>query len=417
MSCETLPTKTSLLLFWKVLGKPPLIRKLPVREQFSMPTECYTCNMRKSLETGLQIYLQSLVKISKSTGYPSPEAFINLPFDENNIKRVMEVAKETPETDLIVVIGIGGSSLGAKAVYKALEKQTSTATKIIFLDQINVEKIQALAEELETNQKSAVIVTISKSGKTFETLKNYEILRKSLSKSERLKEIIITEETSDLALKAEEEKIPTLSIPEKVGGRFSIFSPAGLLPLTLAKIDVIELLKGAMLARQELLNKNSAETVAQLTKVFQDYQKGKELYNIFIFSPKLKTLGLWYRQLLAESLGKKGTGLFPTISEGSKDLHSLQQYFVGGKQNVQHEFIITEDENQYQKNILRAVQETYEEQNIPFRTTTLPKTDEKSLGFFMETKMIEILLLARLLDINPFGQPDVDSYKRKIKEA
>jgi len=374
--------------------------------------------MRKPLETDLQIYLQSLVKISKSAGYSSPEAFINLPFDENNIKRVMEVVEETPRTDLVIVIGLGGSSLGAKAVYKALEKQTKTSlTKIVFLDQINLEKIQALVEDLGTNQKSAVIVTISKSGETFETTKNYEILRESLPKSIQLKEIIITGETSDLAGKAEEEKIPLLSIPEKVGGRFSIFSPVGLFPLTLAKIDVIELLKGAMLARQELLNENSVETVDQLEKVFQNYQKGKEIYNIFIFSPKLKTLGLWYQQLLAESLGKKGTGLFPTISEGSKDLHSLQQYFVGGKQNVQHEFIITENENQYQKNILRAVQETYEEQNIPFRTTTLPKTDEKSLGFFMETKMIETLLLARLLDINPFGQPDVDSYKRKIKEA
>ena len=377
--------------------------------------------MRKSLEIGLQIYLQSLVKISKSAGYSSPEAFINLPFDENNIKRVMEVAKETSETDLIIVIGIGGSSLGAKAVYKALEKQKPThLQQIIFLDQINLEKIQALVEELETNQKSSVIVTISKSGKTFETLKNHEILRKSLPKSVQPKEIIITEETSDLALKAKEEKIPTLNIPEKVGGRFSIFSPVGLLPLALAKIDIVELLKGAMLARQKLLNKNSAETaetLTQLKQVFQNYQEGKEIYNIFIFSPRLKTLGLWYQQLLAESLGKKGMGPFPTVSEGSKDLHSLQQYFIGGKQNVQHEFIITENENQYQKNILRAVQETYEEQNIPFRTTTLPKMDEKSLGFFMETKMIETLLLAKLLDVNPFGQPDVDSYKRKIKEA
>ena len=373
--------------------------------------------MRNPLETGLQIYLQSLAKISKSEGYLSPEAFINLPFDENNLKHVMEVAKETPETDLIIIIGIGGSSLGVRAIYEVLENRRASAPKLIFLDQINLEKIQILVEKLENEQQAATVITISKSGKTFETVKNYEILRKSLPKNKQFREIFITGKNSELALKAQKEKKAILEIPKEVGGRFSVFSPAGLFPLSLAKIDIIELLKGAMVARQELLNKSSVETLSQSNQVFQNYQRGKEIYNIFIFSPKLKTLGLWYQQLLAESLGKEGRGLFPTISEGSKDLHSLQQYFVGGKQNVQHEFIITEDENKYQKNILRAVQETYKEKDIPFRTTVLQEADEGSLGFFMETKMIETLLLAKLLKVNPFGQPNVDNYKQKIREA
>jgi len=369
--------------------------------------------MQETLET----YLQNLTEISKSKDYSSSETFMNLPFDENNIKRVMEVAKEAPETDFIVVIGIGGSSLGAKAVYDALENRKMTLTKIIFLDQINIEKIQTLVEELISSQKTATIVTISKSGKTFETVKNYKIVQEALPKNIRFKEIFITGENSDLALKAKRDEKTTLYIPEKVGGRFSIFSPAGLLPLALAKFNIIELLKGGMEARQESLSKNSEEIIDQIRQVFQNYQNGKEIYNIFIFSSKLKTLGLWYQQLLAESLGKDGVGLLPTVSEGSKDLHSLQQYFVGGRQNIQHEFIITEDENQYQKSILQAVQETYKEKNIPFKTITLPKSDENSLGFFMETKMIETLLLSKLLGVNPFGQPDVESYKKKIKEA
>jgi len=369
--------------------------------------------MQETLET----YLQNLVEISKSKDYLFPEAFINLPFDENSVKKVMKVEEKTSETDFIVVIGIGGSSLGAKAVYNALGNRRAHKPKTVFLDQINLEKIQSLVEELSDGQKTAVIVTISKSGKTFETVKNYEILWEALPKNGHFEEIFITEENSELALEAKKEEKTVLYIPEKVGGRFSVFSPVGLLPLALAKFDIIEFLKGAMEARQEILNKSPEKTLEQVVQIFQNYREGKEIYNILVFSPKLKTLSLWYQQLLGESLGKKGCGFFPTVSEGSRDLHSLQQYFVGGKQNVQHEFIVTKNENQYQKNILRAVQETYEEKNIPFRTTILPRADESSLGFFMETKMIETLLLAKLLNVNPFGQPNVDSYKQKIREA
>ncbi len=367
------------------------------------------------MEEKLEEYLKTLDSLKTRAGYSKKEQFINLPLDEKNISEIMESVKEIKKTHFLkdlVIIGIGGSSLGTKAIYEAL-KTTNTLPKIHFLNQINLEKIAKTADTLnKKGENETLLIVVSKSGSTFETRKNYELLEKELKNE--IKTIFITGKDSVLAQENKNQTI--LNIPENVGGRFSIFSPVGLFPLALTNVDILELLKGGMDARKISLQTKENPTAETAAITWQNYKEGREIYNIFIFSPRLKTLGYWYQQLLGESLGKNEKGLFPVVTEGSKDLHSLQQYFVGGKKSVQHEFIISQEENRYQRTILKAVQKTYQQNNIPFKNTILPAINEFHLGKFMQDKMIEVLFLAKLLGINPFGQPDVESYKKNTEK-
>lgn len=366
-------------------------------------------------------YLEKLRKIAKEENYKAEESFINLPVDEENVAEIIQTAKECNVTKIkqLVVIGIGGSSLGTQAIYGGLKnhKKEDALAEITFLDQINLRNIEKAFQKLiGVNPKEAAIVIISKSGKTLETLKNYELLLEKGKEIADINTILVTGKGAELPVIIRENVNKVLYIENSIGGRFSVFSAVGLFPLKLAGIDILQLLKGAMWARKASLEDAGNQTLKAAQNTFENFQNGKEIYNIFIFSPELKALGLWYRQLIGESLGKKGRGLFPVISEGSGDLHSLQQYFIGGKRNAQHEFLFSEEENIYQKTILEAVQKTYEETDIPFKTYCFPKLNEASLGEFMQQKMIETILLAQFLDINPFGQPDVESYKQNVKK-
>lgn len=370
------------------------------------------------MEKILEEYLDKLREISGKKEYESEESFINLPIDENNVAEVMQAAEECGRGNVekIVLIGIGGSSLGVNAVYHTL-KGKSRLAEMIFLDQINLEKIEEACKVLEsTPPEKTAIILISKSGETIETVTNYELLTQKYPKIEEDNIILITGKEAKVPSIERTKVNKILYIQEPVGGRFSIFSAAGLFPLALAGADVLQLLKGAMWARKMSLEDAGNRTIEGAENTFENFHKGKDIYNIFVFSPNLMALGYWYQQLLGESLGKRGTGIFPCVTQGSRDLHSLQQYFSGGKQNVQHEFLIHQEENQYQKLICQAVQDAYQDKEIPFKVYELPKLNEASIGEFMQQKMIETILLAKLLEVNPFGQPDVESYKEKIKE-
>jgi glucose-6-phosphate isomerase len=365
--------------------------------------------MQEKLET----YLNQLKDLKTPPTYKQPEEFINLPFDEKNAANMAEAIKKlhgkNRQIKEAVIIGIGGSSLGTKAVYEALNPDYTGKPKLHFLDQINLKKIYQISNRFHNlNSQEGLVIVISKSGKTLETIKNYQLLKKALDKE--FKTVFITKKDSDLS----KEEGLKIYIPEKVGGRFSVFSAVGLFPLAMVNIEILEFLKGGMEAKNSALAKNST-TLKAAINTWGNFQKGKEIYNIFVFSPELKALGSWYQQLLGESLGKNGKGLFPTVTEGSKDLHSLQQYFMEGKQNVQHEFLVSSEENHYQKEILNAVQETYSENDIPFKTTEIKGNNENSLGKFMQNKMIETLFLGKLMEVDPFGQPGVEGYKQKIR--
>jgi glucose-6-phosphate isomerase len=382
-------------------------------------------------------YIKFLKKVAVTQDYKYQESFINLPFDTELIDHLTQLKEKYVSSDLkyILDIGIGGSNLGTKAVYDALYGhfdliEPKRFPKIIFLDTTDSSFIDKVGSLLKTikNKEEILINAVSKSGTTTETIANLEII---LAQNRRFKErlIITTEFESPLWNDSKEQGIECLPIPQKVGGRFSVFSAVGMFPLLCAGINTFALMEGAMEARAYCLEYDILENPAVLSAavLFLSYQNKKIIHDTFFFHSELESLGKWYRQLMAESLGKEGVGITPTVSIGSTDLHSTGQLYVGGPRDKIFTFVWAEDTLcvpvdgkvstcTINHAILEGVKASFQSHNIPFMETILPTVDEKSIGHFMQFKMFEIMYLARLLNIDAFNQPDVEDYKNRTKE-
>jgi glucose-6-phosphate isomerase len=214
------------------------------------------------------------------------------------------------------------------------------------------------------------------------------------------------------------------------------------------KID--DLLNGAKKMRSACLNKNILNNPAarSASVIFENYKKGKNIHDTFVFKPELESLAKWHRQLLGESTGKEKdlnnkivrVGIIPTVSVGTSDLHSVGQLYIGGPKNRFTSFISVSEINKnycVPKNgffyefsqivskksadeilfsILRGVQNTYAKKHLSFIDMVLPKLSLEYIGQFMQFKMLEIMYLAKLLNINAFDQPAVEDYKKEVRE-
>ena len=294
-------------------------------------------------------YVQLLNNVAASKDYTYHESFINLPFDEKLISSILKVKKEktTDQLRYIIDIGIGGSNLGTKAIYDALYGyfdiiEPNRFPKIIFSDTNDPEFLTHLQRFLITEIKDPAEIlfsVISKSGTTTETIVNLEFLESHLHGT-RNRLVIISDANSKLTQASPNKGISHLSIPEKVGGRFSVFSAVGLFPLSLAGIDVSSLLQGARTIHDVALSTDLGSNTPLTSAVILHLQskRGKNINDNFIFHPELESLGKWYRQLMAESIGKEedisgnvvNAGITPTVSIGSIDLHSMAQLYLGG---------------------------------------------------------------------------------------
>ena len=398
-------------------------------------------------------YIQTLKKIAKNAGdeisYDSHESTINLPFDEEMVREVLTMRDKmsTDRLKYFVNIGIGGARLGAKAIYDALlghfdVLESDRFPKLIFLDTNDSESLYKFANLLKQIEdlRDIVVNVISKSATTTETLANLEIIAGNFPKiNERL--VITTEKDSKLWEAANKKGLVNLLTIEKVvGDRYSIFSPVGLFPLASVGVDIFELLEGAMEGRQQGLETSLQNNLSATSAIsaYLNYQNGKFINDTFLFSPQLESLGKWYRQLLGESLGKDGRGITPTVSVGSTDLHSVEQLYVGGPKDKFFNFVWAtprenvkvpdqpylssntslknKTANDIMKAIYKGVTLTYIKDQIPFVEVGLGEIGEKSLGFFMQFKMIEMMFLGQLMGVNAFDQPDVESYKSKTRE-
>jgi len=391
---------------------------------------------------------ERLSNVVSQGGYGAKESFINLPFDEDILKEVKKVVSEKTDDNLkyILVIGIGGSNLGAKAVYDALHGHFDLLNparfpKIIFSDTNNPKTLSNLKNFLNTAIKdpSEIIVNIiSKSGNTIETVANAEFIVNILSEkftdiSNRI--VVTTGKDSVLWKKSEEKGITLLSIPENIGGRYSVFSAIGLFPMALVGVDIEEFLRGARKMRDICISENISENPAMLSalSLFSNYENGKTTNDNFFFNGELESLGKWYRQLMGESIGKDSKGINPTVSIGSTDLHSVGQLYLGGPKDKIISFIKsnkTEDvsistnlfpglvdgiDGKSPDDVLNAIFEgvkaTYIKKGISFMELILDDISPRSIGEFMQFKMIEMVYLGALLEINVFNQPDVEAYK------
>lgn len=402
----------------------------------------------------LREYGEKLRMVSKETGYVALESSINLPFDEEMHNEIEAVAAKlkTPSLKYIIHVGIGGSGLGTQAIYEALLGSYNAINphrfpKIIFVDTNCsgvIKTIKECTRDLQSPEEVAVHV-VSKSGTTTETIANFEAVYALLK--ERFGEInhrvaVTTDRGSKLWVAGEAEGFTCLSIPQNVGGRYSVLSAAGILSLALAGIDMRALREGASSMRETCLSGDTEKNIALLSAaiLYNHYQKGISIHNSFFFGPELESLGKWYRQLVGESLGKDGKGIFPIVSIGSTDLHSMAQLYLGGPKNIFTTFMRAESGNkgvevpttpilpslvsgiagkdftEITDAIYGGVLAAYTKRALPLTEIILPEISAKTLGAYVQFKMIETMYLAHLLEVNAFDQPNVDEYKTETRK-
>jgi len=320
----------------------------------------------------------------------------------------------------ISIFGLGGSSLCIKAIYDFLRYKIKK--KVYFYDNLGI-----VVPKIVKNKNLDII--ISKSGSTLETIVNQNIF--SISKK-----LFITENKKsylmDLALKLKSEIIEHRNF---VGGRYSVLSEVGMLPAELLGLKNEKFKKFNTLIK----NKNFMNTLINNVSLMNKfYLAGKTNSVILNFDKSLISLLEWYQQLLSESLGKKGKGFFPIISNLPKDNHSLMQLYLDGNKN---NFFTIFDVIDYKtpkinnKNVLSgynflknksinsvklaqkdAVKRVFKKQGLKFRNCEIWNKDEESLGIIFTYFMLETILLGKLMKLNPFDQPAVESIKKETKK-
>lgn len=418
----------------------------------------------KETAAKLEPYREYLNQILSHDQYDAHECSVNLPIDQNLISMVREVKKNKAGKKLkyVVVIGIGGSSLGAKAVYDALcgafdAIEPARFPKLMFLetnDPQYLEKFCAFLKTVKTPDEILLNV-ISKSGTTTETVVNLEIAGAAVREQfgdealhDRL--VVTTDENSKLWNLAKAKKITLLPIPEAVGGRYSVFSPVGLFPLSAAGIDTEALCEGAAVMRKNCIENELDQNPALIsaTLLYLNAKSGKTINDNFFFAPQLESLGKWYRQLMGESIGKEQdregnvvhAGITPTVSIGSTDLHSVGQLYLGGPLDKMTTFVWVRNvpgpmglpdepftdnlvenlKGKSAQNIMSAILEgtkaAYGHKEMPFMENVLPEITPFALGEYLQYKMVEMMYLGRLFEVNPFDQPHVELYKKETRK-
>ena len=326
----------------------------------------------------------------------------------------------------VVVVGMGGSILGSNAIYDFMKHKVKK--KFIFFDNLDYEKLLNFKKKNNINKNLFII--ISKSGNTIETLANFialNIIKKNA------KNIIIISENKDNSLLSISKKYNLHYVKHKnfLGGRYSVLSEVGIIPAYLMGVNIKKLrnnLENYLKKNKMNFLKNSS---ISLTKILNK-KKYKNL--IFLnYAPQLEKFLFWCQQLIAESLGKKGKGFLPIISNAPKDHHSLLQLYLDGpKDKIFYFFSICNNQGESlqtkkiskkinylnNKNIndiketqKKAVIKALTKSNIPFREFTINKTNEETLGELFSYFMLETSIVGKMANINPFNQPAVERVK------
>ena len=354
------------------------------------------------------------------------------------------------ECEYVVCIGIGGSYLGAKAVIEALSNafDAYTATpgcpKVLFAGQNIGEDYMHELQTFLADKRFGIIV-ISKSGTTTEPAIAFRLLKEQLERQagkDAAKNLIVAitdEKRGALRQLANEEGYTTYVIADNVGGRFSVLSPVGLLPIAVAGHDINALLQGAVEMEKTTKNpgeENIAETYAKVRNAL--YAEGKKIEILVNYNPKLHFLAEWWKQLYGESEGKEGKGIFPASVDLTTDLHSMGQWIQEGERTIfetvlsveepNHECVIPSDvANLDGLNYIAGKRIDYVnkmaeigtriahvEGGVPNIRITIPRLDEHSLGQLIYFFEKGCGISGYILGVNPFDQPGVEAYKKNM---
>ncbi|MCM1077296.1 MAG: glucose-6-phosphate isomerase [Bacteroides sp.] len=380
--------------------------------------------------------------------------WVNLPTDttEALLDDIVATAESLRKNcDTVVAIGIGGSYLGAKAVIEALSDSFAAYRpacegnpKVLFAGQnIGEDYLYELQDYLK--DKRFGIIVISKSGTTTEPAIAFRLLKEQLERQlgleEARKRIVAITDAQRGALRrlATEEGYKTFVIADNVGGRFSVLTPVGLLPIAVAGFDIRALIDGA--AEMEKMTNNA--DAANPSFVYAEtrnalYQAGKKTEILVNYNPKLHYFGEWWKQLYGESEGKDNLGIFPAAVDNSTDLHSMGQWIQEGERTIfetvisvqesKHEKLIPSDEanldglnyiagkhiDEVNKMAELGTRIAHVDGGVPNILISLPALEEKYLGQLIYFFEKACGISGYILGVNPFNQPGVEAYKRNM---
>ena len=350
------------------------------------------------------------------------------------------------QSDILLVIGIGGSYLGAKAAVEALSPYfgKTDGVEVLFAGHhISAEYMADLEKYLSDKRFS--INVISKSGTTTEPAIAFRrfrsLLEKQVGKEEAKSRIFATTDASKGALRtlADNEGFTSFVIPDDVGGRYSVLSPVGLLPIAAAGIDVKAMIKGATQAKLDLRKTDESNPAYQYVLTRNElYREGKKVEMFVHYEPKLHFLAEWWKQLFGESEGKENKGLFPASAGFTTDLHSLGQYIQEGERHLfetvlniespRRSMAIKKDEenldklnylagksvDEVNKGAMNATLLAHHDGGTPSIVINLKRLDSESFGYLVFFYEMSCALSGYLLGVNPFDQPGVEAYKRNM---
>ncbi|MDE6444150.1 MAG: glucose-6-phosphate isomerase [Muribaculaceae bacterium] len=399
--------------------------------------------------------VEAMAKLHEGSGEGNDFlGWLNLPSSTSQdlLARINKTAERLRENcDYVVCVGIGGSYLGAKAVISALSDNFADFygpqpknPKVLYAGQNIGEEYTAELEKLLTGKKFGIVV-ISKSGTTTEPAIAFRILKELLEKQagkDAAKDLIVAitdEKKGALRTLATQEGYETYVIPDNVGGRFSVLTPVGLLPIACAGFDIVKLVAGA--AEMEETTKhpgaeNPCEIYARLRNAL--YQEGKKIEILVNYNPKLHFFAEWWKQLYGESEGKDGKGIFPASVDFTTDLHSMGQWIQDGERTIFETVLsvkepaitrrIPEDAanldginylsgkriDEVNKMAELGTKIAHVDGGVPNIKIELNKLDEHTLGQLIYFFEKACGISGYMLGVNPFNQPGVEAYKKNM---
>ena len=360
---------------------------------------------------------------------------------EESIKRIEDTAEEiSGRCKYLIVIGIGGSYLGAKAALSFINtpesKKEGSHPEVLFAG-FNLSGVYHTELIEKIKDDDICLLVISKSGGTLEpgiafaTLKH--LLIKKYGREEALSRVyaITDEKNGKLHDEAVENRYTTFVLPSDIGGRYSVLSPVGLLPIAVSGINIRAILEGA----ESAVSDDMMEEAIKFATVRATLEKEKSVEVIEVFEPFLEDFAGWCQQLLGESEGKEGRGTLPVSVSLSKDLHSLGQFLQEGKQ-IFYETILFVDEPTYDIKItgeeagayegrsysefnraaLEGMVKAHRDINIPIIRISIPRTSSYYFGQIIYFAEMVCAISGMLIGINPFDQPGVEAYKNAMYE-
>lgn len=403
-------------------------------------------NFREKSLNGLKKLLNRTEEAKDCTGW------LDLPtsFNEEKIEKILETAKKVNDnSEILIVIGIGGSYLGTRAIITSLSGYFNKKDfEVVFAgNNLSGTYLNELIHYLKDKEYSLNVV--SKSGSTMEPAIAFRILKNELEKKYGKEEAknrvyITTDENSgclrDLVNSFEFNQVFT--VPKDVGGRYSVLSEVGLFPLACYGIDIRELLEGAKSGKEEYLSldfeKNAALKYAAIRNAL--YESGKKSEIFINFEPKLYYFSKWLEQLYGESEGKDGRGILPISLNYTTDLHSLGQIIQDGEKNLMETFLTVEnpekdmciplDEknmdklnyladkglNYVNEKAIKGVSIAHSKEGIPVINIKMDRLNEYFLGKLIYFFEVSCAVSGFILGVNPFNQPGVEKYKKQILE-